>query len=93
VWRIEDLLKADGGRVIHSPISPDEHALIAKASPLLAKTQVKPAVSRSSLTGVLDAVRNRVLETACEADGSLKDRYRRDLVEVVEVSKPRARGS
>ncbi|OJT16854.1 hypothetical protein BO221_48010 [Archangium sp. Cb G35] len=68
VAEIETLLESESSDRLSAHVSSGEHTILAQAIPELRQTQVARIIGRASLKGVLEAVRNRVLEAALELD-------------------------
>jgi hypothetical protein len=66
VAELESLLASDHSTVLSANVSPGEYALLMELNPQLGNTQVRRFIGRASLKGVLEAVRNRVLDAALE---------------------------
>jgi hypothetical protein len=67
VAEIDALLKSGNGTAMSS-VDPEEHAMLATLLPQLGRTQVARVFGKASLNGVLEAIRDRVLEAALELD-------------------------
>jgi hypothetical protein len=67
VAEIKSLLESSN-TLLMATLSPEEHVMLAQLNPILGTTEVVRAFGKASLNGVLEAIRNRVLEAALELD-------------------------